>query len=128
SSLRKRAKQSSREKDNRRKTADCVYHHEREKHAIGERAAKVRGMNAVQTSVADSPAPRLADSSAPPSSFIERLIERSARNKFLVFVFPILAVGVGLYVLRLPRPEGFPVLGAVQLMVTLSGKGARPTW
>ncbi|HME87907.1 MAG TPA: CusA/CzcA family heavy metal efflux RND transporter [Chthoniobacterales bacterium] len=83
-------------------------------------------MNAVQTSVADSPAPRLADSSAPPSSFIERLIERSARNKFLVFVFTIFAVAAGLYGLTHTPLDAIPDLSDVQVIVYTEWEGRSP--
>src|SRR5215472_17165697 len=82
-------------------------------------------MNAVQTSVADSPAPRLADSSAPPS-FIERIIDRSARNKFLVFIFTIFAVAAGLYGLTHTPLDAIPDVGDVQVIVYTEWEGRSP--
>jgi Cu(I)/Ag(I) efflux system membrane protein CusA/SilA len=57
---------------------------------------------------------------------IERLIEVCARNRFLVFVFTLLAVGSGLYGLwRIPL-DAVPDLSDVQVIVSTDWEGRSP--
>ncbi len=57
---------------------------------------------------------------------IERLIEVCARNRFLVFVFTLLAVGGGLYGLwRIPL-DAVPDLSDVQVIVSTDWEGRSP--
>ena len=46
-------------------------------------------------------------------TFIERMIERSARNKFLVFIFVIFAVAAGIYGLVHTPLDAIPDLSDV---------------
>jgi Cu(I)/Ag(I) efflux system membrane protein CusA/SilA len=50
-------------------------------------------------------------------TFIERMIERSARNKFLVFIFTIFAVAAGFYGLMHTPLDAIPDLSDVQVIV-----------
>src|SRR5882757_5967000 len=59
-------------------------------------------------------------------TFIERIIEASARNKFLVFVFTIFAVAAGIYgVLHTPL-DAIPDLSDVQVIVYTDWEGRSP--
>jgi Cu(I)/Ag(I) efflux system membrane protein CusA/SilA len=82
-------------------------------------------MNAVETSAAVSSSRRVSDSAAPPS-FIERLIERSARNKFLIFIFTIFAVAGGFYGLLHTPLDAIPDLSDVQVIVYTEWEGRSP--
>jgi Cu(I)/Ag(I) efflux system membrane protein CusA/SilA len=57
---------------------------------------------------------------------IERLIEWSARNKFLVLVFTILAVAAGLVALRKTPLDATPDLSDVQVIVYTDWEGRSP--
>ena len=48
---------------------------------------------------------------------IERIIEASARNKFLVFIFAIFGIAAGLYALRQTPLDAIPDLSDVQVIV-----------
>jgi Cu(I)/Ag(I) efflux system membrane protein CusA/SilA len=57
---------------------------------------------------------------------IERLIETCARNRFLVFVFTLMAIGGGLYGLwRIPL-DAIPDLSDVQVIVSTDWEGRSP--
>ncbi|PYI75660.1 MAG: hypothetical protein DMF01_07005, partial [Verrucomicrobia bacterium] len=73
----------------------------------------------------DSPSRRLADSSAP-ETLIDRIIERSARNKFLVFIFTIFAVAAGIYGLMHTPLDAIPDLSDVQVIVYTEWEGRSP--
>src|SRR5213596_3547397 len=56
----------------------------------------------------------------------DRIIERSARNKFLVFVFTIFAVAAGVYGLIHTPLEAIPDLSDVQVIVYTDWEGRSP--
>jgi len=58
---------------------------------------------------------------------IERTIEASAKNKFLVFIFTIFAVAGGIYGLIHTPLDAIPDLSDVQVIVYTDWKAARPT-
>ena len=51
------------------------------------------------------------------SPFIERIIEASARNKFLVFIFVLFAVAAGVWALQRTPLDAIPDLSDVQVIV-----------
>jgi Cu(I)/Ag(I) efflux system membrane protein CusA/SilA len=57
---------------------------------------------------------------------IERLIDLCARNRFLVFVFTLLAVGSGLYALWHIPLDAVPDLSDVQVIVSTDWEGRSP--
>jgi Cu(I)/Ag(I) efflux system membrane protein CusA/SilA len=59
-------------------------------------------------------------------TFIERTIEQSARNKFLVFTFTLLAVAAGLYGLIHTPLDAIPDLSDVQVIVYTDWEGRSP--
>jgi Cu(I)/Ag(I) efflux system membrane protein CusA/SilA len=59
-------------------------------------------------------------------TFIERMIETSARNKFLVFIFVIFAVSVGIYGLVHTPLDAIPDLSDVQVIVYTDWEGRSP--
>src|SRR5205823_5009502 len=59
-------------------------------------------------------------------TFTERIIEASARNKFLVFVFTIFAVGAGFYGLMHTPLDAIPDLSDVQVIVYTEWEGRSP--
>lgn len=65
-------------------------------------------------------------STASESTFIERLIEASARNRFLVFVFVIFAVAAGIYGLIHTPLDAIPDLSDVQVIVYTDWEGRSP--
>src|SRR5213596_821584 len=73
----------------------------------------------------DSPSRRLAKSSAP-ETLTDRIIERSARNKFLVFIFTIFAVAAGIYGLVHTPLDAIPDLSDVQVIVYTDWEGRSP--
>lgn len=77
----------------------------------------------------NSPARPLAHSPAPsPSSptFIERVIDASARNKFLIFIFTVFAVAGGIYALLRTPLDAIPDLSDVQVIVYTDWEGRSP--
>src|SRR6266545_2158496 len=60
------------------------------------------------------------------ATFIERIIEASARNKFLVFVFTIFAVAAGFYGLMHTPLDAIPDLSDVQVIVYTEWEGRSP--
>src|SRR5947207_7432205 len=79
-----------------------------------------------QVNADDSPIRPLADSAAQRETFIERIIEASARNKFLVFVFTIFAVAAGFYGLMHTPLDAIPDLSDVQVIVYTEWEGRSP--
>jgi Cu(I)/Ag(I) efflux system membrane protein CusA/SilA len=79
-------------------------------------------MNTVEQSLAESPSRRVAES----SSFIERIIEASANNKFLVFIFTIFAVAAGIWALQKTPLDAIPDLSDVQVIVYTNWEGRSP--
>src|SRR5712675_1415104 len=59
-------------------------------------------------------------------TFTERIIEASARNKFLVFVFTIFAVAAGFYGLTHTPLDAIPDLSDVQVIVYTEWEGRSP--
>src|SRR5213594_600643 len=59
-------------------------------------------------------------------TFTERIIEASARNKFLVFVFTIFAVAAGFYGLMHTPLDAIPDLSEVQVIVYTEWEGRSP--
>ena len=59
-------------------------------------------------------------------TFIERMIETSARNKFLVFIFVIVAVAAGIYGLIHTPLDAIPDLSDVQVIVYTDWEGRSP--
>src|SRR6266487_660263 len=59
-------------------------------------------------------------------TFIERIIEASARNKFLVFIFTIFAVAGGIYGLPHTPLDAIPDLSDVQVIVYTDWEGRSP--
>src|SRR5216110_2111167 len=59
-------------------------------------------------------------------TFVERIIEASARNKFLVFVFTIFAVAAGFYGLMHTPLDAIPDLSDVQVIVFTEWMGQSP--
>src|SRR5262249_33117626 len=81
-----------------------------------QRVPDARRKNAVTTTDTDTKG----------ETFIERLIDRSARDKFLVFVFTIFAVAAGIYgVLHTPL-DPIPDLSDVQVIVYTDWEGRSP--
>jgi copper/silver efflux system protein len=62
----------------------------------------------------------------PRDTLIERVIEASARNKFLVFIFTILAVAAGIYGLLHTPLDAIPDLSDVQVIVYTEWEGRSP--
>src|SRR5947207_1793030 len=83
----------------------------------------VQAQGAPSTEFSDSSSRRLADSS---STFIERLIEASARNKFLVLIFAIFGVAAGIYGLLKVPLDAIPDLSDVQVIVYTDWEGRSP--
>src|SRR5438132_1282224 len=63
---------------------------------------------------------------SPSRSFIERIIEASARNKFLIFIFTIFAVAAGFYGLMHTPLDAIPDLSDVQVIVYTDWEGRSP--
>jgi Cu(I)/Ag(I) efflux system membrane protein CusA/SilA len=57
---------------------------------------------------------------------IERIIEASARNKFLVFIFTVFAIAAGLYSLTKTPLDAIPDLSDVQVIVYTDWEGRSP--
>jgi len=60
------------------------------------------------------------------SPFIERVIELSARNKFLVFIFVIFGVAAGVWALQRTPLDAIPDLSDVQVIVYTDWEGRSP--
>ncbi len=65
-------------------------------------------------------------SSTPPPTLIERVIEASARNKFLVIVFALFGIAGGIYALRQTPLDAIPDLSDVQVIVYTDWEGRSP--
>src|SRR6058998_3795423 len=59
-------------------------------------------------------------------TFAERIIEASARNKFLVFVFTLFAVAAGIYALKNTPLDAIPDLSDAQVIVYTEWEGRSP--
>src|SRR5579885_495506 len=67
-----------------------------------------------------------ADSVGRREMFIDRVIEFSARNKFLVFILTIFAVALGVFALRKTPLDAIPDLSDVQVIVSADWEGRSP--
>lgn len=63
-------------------------------------------------------------SSAP--TLIERLIETSARNKFLIFIFTVFAVAAGIHALLRTPLDAIPDLSDAQVIISTDWEGRSP--
>ena len=72
-----------------------------------------------ESSTADQPV-------AKRETFIQRVIEASARNKFLVFIFTIFAIAAGIYGLVHTPLDAIPDLSDVQVIVYTDWEGRSP--
>jgi Cu(I)/Ag(I) efflux system membrane protein CusA/SilA len=63
---------------------------------------------------------------APASTFIERIIEASARNRFLVVIFTLFAIAGGIYGLIKTPLDAIPDLSDVQVIVYTDWEGRSP--
>src|ERR1700746_1763029 len=61
-----------------------------------------------------------------PETIIERIIDASARNPFLVVVFVILGIAVGIYALYQTPLDAIPDLSDVQVIVYTDWQGRSP--
>src|SRR5215471_21172307 len=59
-------------------------------------------------------------------TFIARVIEASARNKFLIFIFALFAIAAGIYGLRNSPLDAIPDLSDVQVIVYTDWDGRSP--
>src|SRR6266513_1934566 len=85
----------------------------------------VQAQGASSAEFPDSPSRRLADSSTE-AIVIERLIEASVRNKFLVLIFAIFGVAAGVYGLLKVPLDAIPDLSDVQVIVYTDWEGRSP--
>ena len=89
--------------------------------------------------MADSPTPRHSDSptqSEPPRSdaphtprstfLLERVIEASSRNTFLILILTIFGIAGGLWALRNTPLDAIPDLSDVQVIITTDWEGRSP--
>src|SRR5207245_7818211 len=70
--------------------------------------------------------PTLQHSNTPSPTLIERIIEASAKNKFLVVIFTIFAVAGGIYGLIHTPLDAIPDLSDVQVIVYTDWEGRSP--
>src|SRR5438105_2595653 len=82
-------------------------------------------LDAPSSTVAESPS-RPVTQSASRDTLIDRVIERSARNKFLVFIFTIFAIAAGIYGLIHTPLDAIPDLSDVQVIVYTGWEGPSP--
>src|SRR5712672_161328 len=59
-------------------------------------------------------------------TFIERVIEASSRNKFLIFIFTLFAIAAGVYGLMQTPLDAIPDLSDVQVIVYTDWEGRSP--
>ena len=65
-------------------------------------------------------------SSSEESTLIERLIEASARNKFLIVIFTIFGIAAGIWALQRTPLDAIPDLSDVQVIVYTDWEGRSP--
>src|SRR5437667_5356662 len=82
-------------------------------------------LDAPSSTVAESPSRPVAQS-ASRDTLIDCVIERSVRNKFLVFVFTIFAVAAGFYGMMHTPLDAIPDLSDVQVIVYTDWEGRSP--
>jgi len=66
------------------------------------------------------------DSQPPPETFIARIIEASARNQFLIFIFVVFGIAAGIYALMRTPLDAIPDLSDVQVIVYTDWEGRSP--
>src|SRR5437773_10233241 len=91
-----------------------------------ESGQRITGQMATDANVADSPSRRFADSAIQHETLIDRIIEGSARNKFLIFIFTIFGVAAGIYGLMHTPLDAIPDLSDVQVIVYTEWEGRSP--
>src|SRR5256885_1277900 len=74
----------------------------------------------------DSPRAGVSEVARPATTLIERVIEASARNKFLIFIFTIFAIAGGVYGLLKTPLDAIPDLSDVQVIVYTDWEGRSP--
>jgi copper/silver efflux system protein len=84
----------------------------------------LQGEGTSAVNLPDSPSRRFSDSPSP--TFIERIIEASARNKFLVFICTLFAIASGIYALYHTPLDAIPDLSDVQVIVYTNWEGRSP--
>ncbi len=68
----------------------------------------------------------MSNPASEPTTFIERLIATSARNQFLVVVFALFGVAIGIYALQHTPLDAIPDLSDVQVIVYTDWEGRSP--
>src|SRR5438445_1772561 len=76
--------------------------------------------------MSDTPTPRHSDTPSQTPPFLERIIEASSRNKFLVFILTIFAILGGLWGLLHTPLDAIPDLSDVQVIVYTDWEGRSP--
>src|SRR5260370_22622073 len=76
--------------------------------------------------MSDTPTPRDSDPPPQQDSPLERIIEASARNKFLVFILIIFAIAGGVWGLLRTPLDAIPDLSDVQVIVYTDWEGRSP--
>src|SRR4051794_35499407 len=61
-----------------------------------------------------------------PPTFIDRVIDASARNKFLIVIFTAFAIAAGFYALKQTPLDAIPDLSDVQVIVYTDWEGRSP--
>nr|MBA2434128.1 efflux RND transporter permease subunit [Chthoniobacterales bacterium] len=61
-----------------------------------------------------------------PSTLIERVIEASARNKFLVIIFVLFGIGAGIWAIKQTPLDAIPDLSDAQVIVYTDWEGRSP--
>ncbi|HSI11230.1 MAG TPA: hypothetical protein VK961_04270, partial [Chthoniobacter sp.] len=74
----------------------------------GEETATRREDDASREGIPASPPPRVSAPLPAAPTFIERIIDASARNKFLIFIFTVFAVAGGIYALLRTPLDAIP--------------------
>src|SRR5881227_1714269 len=74
----------------------------------------------------ESPTPRHADTPAPQPFLIERIIEASGRNKFLVLILVLFGIAGAIWALMRTPLDAIPDLSDVQVIVYTEWEGRSP--
>src|SRR5882672_4587629 len=78
------------------------------------------------TKGATSPAPQLTDSPTRPQFLLERIIEASSRNGFLIIILVIFGIAGGIWALTKTPLDAIPDLSDVQVIVYTDWDGRSP--
>src|SRR6266581_6945700 len=76
--------------------------------------------------MAESPIPRHADTPTQQRFLLERVIEKSSRNTFLILIMTIFGIAGGLWALRQTPLDAIPDLSDVQVIITTDWEGRSP--